>query len=203
LANCVKLIRAGMAISSKELIQFIELREAIESQAARRAAGLAGEDDTAELASLCRRMERKGQDYHEAMRLDLEFHLKIVAITGNKLMLNVFEVIQEFVLEGMLRTTPKPRQRLVSRRFHMAIVDAIRARDPDAAEQAVHDHMNILIRRLQKSPIGAGDEPPDPLPDSEKCKVQSAKCKVRRTTDKGRKRGGEKTLDPPSDWTHL
>ncbi len=150
LANCVKLFRTTMALSSKDLAQFIELREAIECQAARQAARRAGDDDLAELESLCGQMEGEGQDYHEAMRLDLKFHLKIVAITGNKLMLNVLEVIQEFVLEGMLRTTPKPRERLVSRRYHLAIVDALRRHDPNAAEQAVREHMALLLRRLQK-----------------------------------------------------
>ena len=158
LANCVKLFRTTMAISSKDLAQFIELREAIECQAARQAALRAGDEDLAELESLCRQMEGEGQDYHEAMRLDLKFHLKIVASTGNKLMLSVLEVIQEFMLEGMLRTTPKPRQRLLSQRYHMAIVDAFRRRDPDAAEQAVREHMALLLRRLQKSVSQVPDE---------------------------------------------
>ena len=151
LSNCVKLIRTTMAISSKDLIQFIELREAVEAKAARRAAESATEEDLAELESLCRQMEGEGQDYHQAMRLDLKFHLKIMEIAGNRLMLNVLEVIQEFVLEGMLRTTPKPRQRLVSQQYHMAIVEAIGARNPDAAEQAVRAHMDLLLRRLQEN----------------------------------------------------
>jgi GntR family transcriptional repressor for pyruvate dehydrogenase complex len=158
LANCVKLFRTTMAISAKDLSQFIELREAIECQAARQAAVLASDEDLAGLESLCRQMEGKGRDYHEAMRLDLKFHLDVVASTGNKLMLNVLEVIQEFVLEGMLRTTPKPRERLVSQRYHMAIVDALRGRDPDAAEQAVREHMALLLRRLQESAGQAPDE---------------------------------------------
>jgi len=163
LAKCVKLFRTTMAISSKDLAQFIELREAIECQAARQAALRGDAEDVAELESLCRQMEDEDQDYHEAMRLDLKFHLKIVAGTGNKLMLNVLEVIQEFMLEGMLRTTPKPRQRLVSQRYHMAIVDALRGRDPDAAERAVREHMALLLRRLQES---AGQVPEETTSES-------------------------------------
>ncbi len=150
-SNCVKLIRTTMAISSNDLVQFVEFREAIESKAARLAAETATEQDIDQLESLCRRMEDEGQDHHEAMRLDLRFHLKIAESAGNKLMLHVLEVIQEFILEGMLRTTPKPRACHESRRYHMAMVDALRRRDPDAAEESVRAHMDLLIGRLKQA----------------------------------------------------
>lgn len=160
LSNCVRLVRSAMAISSAELIRFIELREAIEVYAARQAADLATEQDVAELQSLCERMDATDQEYHAAMKLDLQLHLRIVRITGNELMLHVLEILQEFIYEGMLRTTPKPWQSLVSHRYHMAIVDALRAHDPDAAEAAVRDHMNLLVRRLQEHEKPAQANPP-------------------------------------------
>ncbi len=159
LVNCVKLIRTTMAISSNDLVQFVEFREAIESKAARQAAKMATEQDIDQLESLCRRMTEEGQDYHEALHLDLVFHLKIAESTGNKLMLHVLEVIQEFIIEGMLRTTPKPLPYLDSRRYHMAIVDALRRRDPDAAEKAVRAHMDLLLRRLEEAENAKADDP--------------------------------------------
>ena len=156
LANCVRMVRTVLALSSEELIRFVELREAIESHAARLAATLATQQDIAELESLCDQIEDESQDFDQAMQADLRFHLRLVGITGNKLMLSVLEILQEFVLEGMSRTTPRPLQRAVVRRYHMAIVDDIRNHDPDAAEAAVRDHMNLLVRRLQeqKKPNG-------------------------------------------------
>ena len=109
LKQCVKLIRTTMTICSRDLIQFLELREAIESKAARHAAELATNEDLKALEAICQKMERKDQDSNEAMRLDLQFHLKLVDITKNKLMLHVLEVLQEFVLEGTLRTMPRRR----------------------------------------------------------------------------------------------
>jgi GntR family transcriptional repressor for pyruvate dehydrogenase complex len=135
LAKCARLARTAMALSSDELIRFLELREAIESHAARLAARLA--------------MESIDQD-EEAMCIDLQFHLRLVELTGNRLMLSILNVLQEFIMEGMLRTTPRPRQRMVSKRYHMAIIDAIRNHNPDAAEAALRDHMDLLIRRLQE-----------------------------------------------------
>jgi GntR family transcriptional regulator, transcriptional repressor for pyruvate dehydrogenase complex len=150
LANCARLLRTAMALSSDELVRFVELREAIESHAARQAAARATPEDVAELASLCGRMEDEEETDEQAMRLDLQFHLCLVKITGNRLMQSVLEMLQEFIVEGMLRTTPRPRQRSFSRRAHLAIVDAIRNHDSEAAAVAVGDHMNLLVRRLQE-----------------------------------------------------
>jgi GntR family transcriptional regulator, transcriptional repressor for pyruvate dehydrogenase complex len=151
LSNCLRLVRTALTLSSAELIRFVELREAIEALTARQAAQLATDCEIAELESLCDQMENEKLDYEEAMRLDLRFHLRMVDIGKNRLMRGVLEILQEYILEGMLRTTPKPRQWPLSKRSHKAMIEAIRNRDSDAAEAAVHDHMNILVRRLQEN----------------------------------------------------
>ena len=69
---------------------------------------------------------------------------------GVKLLRDIMEVVQEFVMEGILRTWPDPNQYELGRRVHMAIVDAIGAHDPDAADKALQAHMEILFGRLQK-----------------------------------------------------
>ena len=70
LVKCARLARSAMAISSDELIRFVELREAIELHAARQAVRLATDKDLAKLESLCHRMESIDHD-EEAMCLDL------------------------------------------------------------------------------------------------------------------------------------
>jgi GntR family transcriptional repressor for pyruvate dehydrogenase complex len=142
LSNCVKLVRSAMAISPKELIQFYEFRRAIESYTARRAAEQATPADVAELESLCERMDQEGQSYEEAIHFDFQFHLKLVEMTGNELMRNVMEVIQGYVMAGMMQTTPYPRDRTASHREHLKILDAVRAKDPAAAERAMQAHID-------------------------------------------------------------
>lgn len=149
LAGCVKLLRSALALSPKELVPFTEFRMAIECYAARRAAELATPEDLAELQKLCDEMDREGRDDLEAMQLDFQFHRRLMAVTGNELMCRVLEVVQEFVLAAMVQTTPKPRDRANSHRRHQAIVRAVRAGDPDAAEKTMHAHMDHTIRMLQ------------------------------------------------------
>ena len=155
LKGCVELVRSAISMSAGELRQFSELRASIECYAARQAASTAGdESDLAALESLAREAEEEGKS-EEAMReCDLQFHLKLVELAGNRVMHDVVSVLQDLMLEGMIRTTPKPRDRKVSLKIHLDIVDALRRRDPDAAQAAVMAHMNLLIDRLksQESP---------------------------------------------------
>ena len=157
LMGCVQLVRTALGISSADLIQFIELRAAIESQAARRAAEQATEEEVEELDRLCREMDFQGLPYDEALGRDLKFHLKIVELGGNRLMLDVMKVIQELIVEAMARTSPKPRPRRYSQELHRAIVDGIRARDPNAAEAAVRRHMEAQCQRLSQTGAAQSD----------------------------------------------
>jgi GntR family transcriptional repressor for pyruvate dehydrogenase complex len=148
-ANCVKLLASALAIAPRELLIFNEFREGIECIAARRAAECATTEDLADLEALCDAIGRPDCDVLEAMRVDFQFHRRLMAITGNPLMESVLEMIQDFILASMVRTTPEPRDREDSHLRHRAIVEAVRRGDPDAAEQAMHQHMEHTAQVLQ------------------------------------------------------
>jgi GntR family transcriptional regulator, transcriptional repressor for pyruvate dehydrogenase complex len=149
-ASCARLIRNAMTLTGKDLAQFMEFRRVIECRAARRAAELAKPEDLAELERLVLEMNREDQDFIESVRLDFQFHLKIVEISGNHLMHSALGVIQEFIMTTMVKTTPNPRDHDASRRYHMQVVDAIRTGDPAVAEQAAADHMDLSENSLRE-----------------------------------------------------
>lgn len=148
LANCVRLLRSAVTISPQELQSYAELRSAIEVQAARQAAERATDADIAELSMLLKRLDNDELPYPDALELDFAFHRKLIDITGNPLMRNMMEVIYEFVLTQMVRTTPSQRENQLGRRLHQAILHAIREHDPDAAAQAMQQHMQAVRDRL-------------------------------------------------------
>jgi GntR family transcriptional repressor for pyruvate dehydrogenase complex len=150
LAGCVRMLRSALALSPRELAKLTEFRAALECQAARAAAERATPEDVAELQTLCDEIDRPGRPDLEAMQIDFQLHRRIMAISGNELMCNVLEVVQEMVLAAMLQTTPQPRDRKQSHRRHQAIVQAIRDGDPDHAEKVMRDHMKHTIRRLEE-----------------------------------------------------
>ena len=147
-ASCARLIRNAMTLSGKDLEQFIEFRRVIECQAARRAAEKARPEGVEVLRSIVLDMNRPDQDFLASVHLDFAFHLKIVEIAGNQLMHSALGVIQEFILTSMIKTTPNPRDYDQSRKYHMDIVDAIATRNPDVAERAAREHMNLNDRSL-------------------------------------------------------
>jgi GntR family transcriptional repressor for pyruvate dehydrogenase complex len=150
LASCVNLVKSAMTISPKDLRQFAELRRGIEIQAARLVAQRATPAQVAELTDLCEAMDRDGADYLESVQADCQFHRKLVDFTGNELMKNVMEVVHEFLFAGMVQTTPRPRNLTRSRQYHQAILDAIKAKDPAAAEQAMTVHMDSVDRAVRE-----------------------------------------------------
>lgn len=150
LTSCAKLVRSAMAVSPKELLKYLEFRSAIEYYAVRHVAQSATRVQSDELAELCDQIDRQEHDDVEAIHRDLRFHLRLVELTGNELMRNVMEVIQEFAVASMVQTTPRPRDRRESRQRHLAIVKAIQSRDPAAAEAAMRKHMARTRARLEE-----------------------------------------------------
>jgi GntR family transcriptional repressor for pyruvate dehydrogenase complex len=149
LANCVRLLRSAVSISPQELQAYAELRSAIEVQAVRQAAEQATDDDIVELTDLLRRLDDVELPYAEALEVDFQFHRKLLEMAGNALMQNLMEVIYQFVLTQMVRTTPSPRDNQLGRRLHRAILTGVRNRDPDAAAQAMQQHMQAVLKRLE------------------------------------------------------
>jgi DNA-binding FadR family transcriptional regulator len=149
LTNCVRLLRSAVTITPQELLTYAELRTAIEVQAVRQAAERATVEDIAALTGLLRQLDDDELSYPAALEIDFAFHRKLVEIAGNPLMRNMMEVIYEFVLTQMTRTTPSQRENQLGRRLHKAILTAVRDHDADGAERAMRQHMQAVLNRLK------------------------------------------------------
>jgi GntR family transcriptional repressor for pyruvate dehydrogenase complex len=150
LLSCVRMMRSAMAISPRELVQFTEFRRAIECDAVRVAAGSATSRDVDELELLCEEIRRSDLPYAQAFALDLRFHRKLLELTGNELMRNVMDVVQEFVLASIQEGAPRRRDPEVTYRGHKAIVAAVRSGDADAAERAMREHLDSVLESLHR-----------------------------------------------------
>ncbi|GIW78533.1 MAG: GntR family transcriptional regulator [Gemmatales bacterium] len=149
LRNCAQLIRSAMAISPQELTQFTEFRRGLECEAVRLAAERATPEDIAELEDLCEQVRNRNSSAEEVFDVDLRFHQKLLSIAGNELIANVMAVVQEFMMASIVeggrgRRHPKTYPQ------HHAIVEAIRKRDPDAAEHAMREHLDEVLRVINR-----------------------------------------------------
>ncbi|MHC4878994.1 MAG: FadR/GntR family transcriptional regulator [Planctomycetota bacterium] len=150
LANCVQLLRTAVTLAPRELLSYAELRAAVEVQAVRQAAERATDEDVAELKRMLKELNSVDRPYEELLEIDFRFHRRILQAAGNELMQNLMEVIYEFVVTQMAQTTPSPRENKLGRRLHREIVAAIADHDPDAAERAMREHMEVVLSRLKK-----------------------------------------------------
>jgi GntR family transcriptional repressor for pyruvate dehydrogenase complex len=147
LANCVRLLQSAVTISTQELLSYAELRSAIEVQAAEKATA----EDIETLTTLVKELDDEDLPYADVLEIDFRFHRKLIEIAGNVLMQNLMEVIYEFVLTQMVRTTPTQRENQLGSNLHKAVLKAVREHDPDAAELAMPEHMQAVLERLEKS----------------------------------------------------
>jgi GntR family transcriptional repressor for pyruvate dehydrogenase complex len=154
--NCVRLVRSAMSISSHELVEFTEFRRALECDAVRGAALRATPEDVAELEASCDEIRRADLSDAEAFQIDLRFHRKLLDLGGNEMMRNVMDVVREFVMASIVECSPYKRNPETTYRGHMDIVEAVRNHDPEAAEQAMRDHLNSVVTSLRNADTASG-----------------------------------------------
>lgn len=121
-----------------------EIRALLETAAAGLAAERACNGDLVALAETCERMEA-ATDLEEAAAYDVDFHRLIAAATGNELFPILHDAIGEALIE-VRRGNLRHGGRDEARRSHRAILAMIEKRDPAAAEQAMHRHLEAVAR---------------------------------------------------------
>lgn len=131
--------------------ELIEARMVFEGEAAALAAVAI---DEAKLAALRATLAEMAQDSDspEALGADRRFHMLIAEATGNTLVQSVVETLWSIRESSPLcvRMFAQARREGVTPRIaeHEAIVDALAARDPKAAREAMRDHLGRVTDDL-------------------------------------------------------
>ncbi|WP_110588775.1 GntR family transcriptional regulator [Microbacterium suaedae] len=134
------------AIDADEALEILELRAAIESVCAAHAARHASDEQIAELVSIGERMRAyvDDGDVEGYSACNRALHDQVLELSGMQLAPTIVNRLRaqhaRFRIK-LARTHNRPR---VSFPEHMAIIDAIRARDADAAAQAMEAHLRSV-----------------------------------------------------------
>ncbi|MFC3613420.1 GntR family transcriptional regulator [Lutimaribacter marinistellae] len=128
-------------ISVSEVVEILHVRRLLECEAARQAANVhsPAEDWLRFKAKTLEFLENERPDRVEHADFDFDFHMHIAKTAGSKL-------LSEMIKGLKMKTRIFDQGEIPSRfepgaREHLAIIDAILARDPDAAEQAMRRHI--------------------------------------------------------------
>jgi DNA-binding FadR family transcriptional regulator len=122
-----------------------EIRLAVEPAAAALAARRRSPEDVKTLRACLVGMNEPGHTRESFAEADLEFHLAVAAASGNPLMRSMAAVIEAALIEAFSFTSPVDASEDLDLavRYHERIVDAIEARDADAAAAAMIHVINM------------------------------------------------------------
>lgn len=146
------ILRLDASLRSPDRHQSLfELRAALEVRAAELAAARRTEEDLMTIQRAYDDMERSMDWGKDGVEHDIEFHRAIAGATGNGFMLATIMFIAEHLKESikLTRTMSDIKEvNTVTLQEHLAILIAIRARDPEAAKLAMATHLTNAAARI-------------------------------------------------------
>lgn len=132
--------------SIDDLLAWQELRVAIEQEAARLAASRRSDVDMTELVRLLEKMRHEPEADGYGGEVDHAFHIAIATAAHNPAILDAQMALGTHIkgwISAVLNMEPANHAKRQQYRLseHEAILDAIRARDPERAAQAMRNHI--------------------------------------------------------------
>jgi GntR family transcriptional regulator, transcriptional repressor for pyruvate dehydrogenase complex len=118
-----------------------EVRLVLEIAAARIGATRMTEDRLDRLGQLTADAQRVLGQPLRYLQYDLQIHSAIIEATGNPIYVRLYNSIADLSSESPKRTTRSPATRQREHEDHVAIVAALRAKDPGAAADAMEKHL--------------------------------------------------------------
>jgi DNA-binding GntR family transcriptional regulator len=140
------------AISLEEAIEILEVRIGVEGLCAAKTAASITDDEIAEFSRL-------GQDMTDAVaegdlveysRLNQLLDQRVRVLSHHATASEVLGRLHAQSVRHQFKLSSRPQRAKVSVLEHVAIIDAIVARDPEAAQRAVRDHLLRVIGALRE-----------------------------------------------------
>jgi DNA-binding GntR family transcriptional regulator len=130
-------------VSEREAVEILEARSALEGLAARHAAKAADDAAIEGLRGIIAEMARlrEAGDLVGLSNVNARLHAGIIEASGHETAKRLSRTLSSQIVRFQFRTVLLPGRPERSFAEHSAIVAAIAARDPDAAEQAMQHHL--------------------------------------------------------------
>jgi GntR family transcriptional repressor for pyruvate dehydrogenase complex len=129
---------------AQQLPEIIEAREALEAKLAALAAERRTKSDLATIDEALEVMEREIAAGGRGVEGDELFHAAVTAAGHSPLLARLMTEISDLIKETRIESLSQPERPLDSLRGHRRVADAIRARDPEAATQAMQEHIAMV-----------------------------------------------------------
>ncbi len=141
-------------ISTKDMVEILEVRQNMEGLAAELAAQRMSEEDKEKLRNIAKAYEEAvaAGDMAEMIRCDTAFHHIIVEATQNKILIQMVEQLQEMVLRFryIYYDNFKRAEQMLSE--HQAIYEAIAGGNTEVARESANVHIDRLKSLILEEP---------------------------------------------------
>lgn len=160
--------QAWVARDSDKLLAILEVRECLEVRAAALATERASDDDLAELrlAHLNFEQQCERQSLSDMSHWDKMFHLQLAACSRNSVLASYVQNANDVILSQRRSTLADPAVARRSLVQHLAILEAVEARDRERAMRAVADHIASTRETIARLGEMGPPRTPAPEPDS-------------------------------------
>ena len=138
----------GRLMSEQSTREVVEARRVVEVELAGLAAERARDDELAAIGEKIALMERQLDDPDAFARYDLEFHLAIADAAHNQVLRQVIDTMRHVLRVWFAEAFRGREDRSEPIRRHKVIYEAIAARDPARARQAMAEHIEGGARWL-------------------------------------------------------
>lgn len=139
-----------VSFSKPEILQTLEARKIIENAALSLAIKRATPTDVNLIKDALGKMEKCGQDYEHFMRCDMDFHIKIIEASKNKILLNLFTSIKNLFFQeqrSLLKITNAKKRAIY---YHKKIYKAMASGDEKKAIELLNKHLDRTEKYLLK-----------------------------------------------------
>ncbi|GAA3308781.1 GntR family transcriptional regulator [Streptomyces cinereospinus] len=138
-------------VTVDEAVALTECRMALEGLCAAKAAVAAGDEQLGVLTDLGTAMTKAVADGEPLTYADLDhdLHARIREFSGQATAVELLERLDARLVRHRFRLALRPGRPQRSLNEHLALIEAIRARDPQAAETAVRAHLAGVIDALR------------------------------------------------------
>jgi DNA-binding GntR family transcriptional regulator len=135
-----------------DVMQMVDVRMINETQCARLAAARADDSHIENMASVLEQARRAigKRDVHAMMMLDREFHMLLADASRNFELAKILRKLNERSLRCWCISFTTPDHHNSFQQQHEAVLDAVRKRDPDAAENAMRVHIEAFRKSVAR-----------------------------------------------------
>ncbi len=145
----------AIAREENAILEIFEVRRLLEPQLAALAAARAADPELEELEDILEKQGRQVAEGGTGAELDTAFHSALARSAKNTLLLRLNDTLVDCLRDSRRRSLETPERPRRSLAGHRAILRALRARDPKAAQRAMLKHLQEIEDNILHAAGGA------------------------------------------------